>query len=123
MSDPSYILFYVADPVASAAFYAKLLDKQPVELSPGFALFVLDSGVKLGFWAKHTVEPAATASSGCNELAFAVANNETVTARYNDWKQRGLPVAQELTGMDFGYTFVALDPDGHRLRVFAPSGS
>jgi len=23
--------------------------------------------------------------------------------------------------MDFGYTFVALDPDGQRLRVFAPS--
>jgi len=23
--------------------------------------------------------------------------------------------------MDFGFTFVALDPDGHRLRVFAPS--
>jgi hypothetical protein len=22
--------------------------------------------------------------------------------------------------MDFGYTFVALDPDKHRLRVFAP---
>jgi hypothetical protein len=25
--------------------------------------------------------------------------------------------------MDFGYTFVALDPDGQRLRVFAPSPS
>jgi hypothetical protein len=23
--------------------------------------------------------------------------------------------------MDFGRTFVALDPDGHRLRVFAPA--
>jgi hypothetical protein len=23
--------------------------------------------------------------------------------------------------MDFGYTFVALDPDGHRLRVYAPA--
>jgi hypothetical protein len=22
--------------------------------------------------------------------------------------------------MDFGHTFVALDPDGNRLRVFAP---
>jgi hypothetical protein len=25
--------------------------------------------------------------------------------------------------MDFGRTFVALDPDGHRLRVFAPAAS
>ncbi|MBU2848483.1 drug:proton antiporter, partial [Acidithiobacillus ferriphilus] len=22
---------------------------------------------------------------------------------------------------DFGYTFLAIDPDGHRLRVFAPT--
>ena len=25
--------------------------------------------------------------------------------------------------LDFGRTFVALDPDGHRLRVFAPAGA
>jgi hypothetical protein len=23
--------------------------------------------------------------------------------------------------MDFGHTFTAADPDGHRLRVFAPA--
>jgi len=28
-------------------------------------------------------------------------------------------VAQKPVDMDFGHTFVALDPDGHRLRVFA----
>jgi hypothetical protein len=33
--------------------------------------------------------------------------------------KRGLPIAQAPTAMDFGPTFVALDPDGHRLRVFA----
>ena len=38
------------------------------------------------------------------------------------WSQRGLRIAQAPVGMDFGHTFVALDPDGHRLRVFAPSG-
>ena len=27
------------------------------------------------------------------------------------------------TAMDFGFTFVALDPDGHRLRVFAPGAA
>jgi hypothetical protein len=31
-----------------------------------------------------------------------------------------LKIAQAPTAMDFGMTFVALDPDGHRLRVFAP---
>jgi hypothetical protein len=29
---------------------------------------------------------------------------------------------QPPTDMDFGRTFVALDPDGDRLRVFAPAG-
>ena len=35
-------------------------------------------------------------------------------------KASGLPIVQKPTAMDFGHTFVALDPDGHRLRVFAP---
>ncbi|WP_374468302.1 hypothetical protein [Ferrovibrio sp.] len=29
-------------------------------------------------------------------------------------------ILQPPTAMDFGYTFLAADPDGHRLRVFAP---
>jgi catechol 2,3-dioxygenase-like lactoylglutathione lyase family enzyme len=31
------------------------------------------------------------------------------------------PAEQSPTELDFGRTFVALDPDGHRLRVFAPA--
>lgn len=34
---------------------------------------------------------------------------------------RGLPMLQTPTTMDFGYTFTATDPDGHRLRVFSPA--
>ena len=33
----------------------------------------------------------------------------------------GLRIIQEPTKMDFGFTFTAADPDGHRLRVFNPS--
>ncbi|PRC94751.1 VOC family protein [Solimicrobium silvestre] len=121
MFNPNFILLYVANPLASADFYAKLLGKPAIEKSPTFAMFALESGVKLGLWAKHTVEPAVTASQGGSELAFAVANNDIVTAQHNDWKERGLVIAQTPTAMDFGYTFVALDPDGNRLRVFAPS--
>ena len=33
---------------------------------------------------------------------------------------RGVKIAQAPTRMDFGYTFLGLDPDGHRVRVFAP---
>ena len=42
---------------------------------------------------------------------------------YREWVGRGLRIAQAPVTLDFGYTFVALDPDQHRLRVFAPDAS
>jgi predicted enzyme related to lactoylglutathione lyase len=44
-----------------------------------------------------------------------------VRATHADWLARGLDVLQPPTPMDFGFTFTAGDPDGHRLRVFAPA--
>ena len=119
MSDPNFVLLYVKSPTDSAAFYADLLGKAPVEASPGFAMFALDSGTMLGLWAAHTVEPAATAVGG-SEIAFAVDCVATVNAMHAAWGAKGLKIAQTPTSLDFGFTFVALDPDGHRLRVFAP---
>ena len=121
MTDPNFFILYVDNPATSAGFYADLLKKEPIEASPAFAMFALESGVMLGLWSKHTVEPAAMATGGGGELAFSVASNDVVNSMYIDWISRGLVIAQALTHMDFGYTFVAVDPDGHRLRVFAPS--
>ncbi len=120
MPDPSFVLLYVESPARSAAFYAELLGKAPVESSPTFAMFALSSGVMLGLWSRHTVEPAATAAGGGAELAFPVAGVTAVQALHAEWKGRGLRILQEPVDLDFGHTFVALDPDGHRLRVFAP---
>jgi catechol 2,3-dioxygenase-like lactoylglutathione lyase family enzyme len=121
MSDPSFVILYVDSPAASAAFYRDLLGKAPVEESPTFALFALDSGVMLGLWSRHTVEPSAAAAGG-GELGFTVADRAAVDAAHEDWRKRGLPILQAPTELDFGRTFVALDPDGHRLRVFFPTG-
>jgi len=120
MSDPNFLILYVRSPIESVAFYSGLLGKQPAEASPTFAMFPLDSGVMLGLWAAHTVQPTATAAGG-TEVAFAVDDNDAVRTLHAAWSAKGIPIAQPLTEMDFGYTFVALDPDGHRLRVFAPS--
>ena len=46
-----------------------------------------------------------------------------VEAAHVRWSAQGAPIAQSPTRMDFGYTFVALDPDGHRLRAFAPAAA
>jgi predicted enzyme related to lactoylglutathione lyase len=121
MPDPNFIILYVDNPPASAAFYAGLLDRRPVESSPTFAMFALASGAMLGLWSRRTVEPAATGAVGSGELAFTVTDADAVHATYADWSGRGLRIVQSPVEMDFGYTFVALDPDGHRLRVFAPS--
>ena len=84
-------------------------------------MFALDSGMMLGLWSKHTVEPTATAAGGGGEIAFSVLSRDMVDELFTDWTQRRLVIEQEPTDMDFGHTFVALDPDGHRLRVFAPT--
>lgn len=119
MSKFSFVLLYVDNPPASATFYADLLGKPPVETSPTFAMLPLDGEVMLGLWSRRAVEPVASAPGG-GEIAFTVADAQAVEHMHANWKRRGLPIAQAPTAMDFGHTFVALDPDGHRLRVFAP---
>ncbi len=121
MTDPNFVLLYVASPEASAAFYTDLLGKAPVEASPGFAMFALSSGVMLGLWARDTVKPAAGGTPGAGELAFCLDSDAQVDERHAAWRARGLEMIQAPCKLDFGYTFVAIDPDGHRLRVFSPS--
>ncbi len=121
MNHPSYALLYVADVPRSAQFYARLLALQPVESSPGFALFVLPTGLKIGLWAQADVQPPVSAPPGGSELCMTVGTAAEVDAWVADGWAQGRPVLQSPTTMDFGYTAVVADPDGHRLRVFAPS--
>ena len=120
MPNTNFVLLYVDNPSASAGFYGDLLALAPVEASPTFVLFALDSGLMLGLWSRHTVEPAATGSGGGAEIAFTVDNGAAVDTTYADWSARGLTILQQPSDMDFGRTFVAADLDGHRLRVFSP---
>jgi predicted enzyme related to lactoylglutathione lyase len=121
MKTPSIIL-YVESPAAAARFYGGLLGKEPTESSPGFAMFVLEGGNVLGLWAGHDVKPGATTPGGA-ELCFTVESRDAVQAAHDEWKGRGLRIIQAPVAMDFGFTFTALDPDGHRLRVFVPAES
>jgi predicted enzyme related to lactoylglutathione lyase len=118
---PDFTLLYVENPQNSEAFYSALLGRAPVESSPTFVLFVTDAGLKLGMWARHLVKPAPSAPPGGTEIVVPVAEPAAVDTTHASWKARGLRIVQEPADMDFGRTFVALDPDGHRLRVFAPT--
>ena len=121
MSHPNFALLYVDDALISARFYADILEIEPVEVQATFALFVLRSGLKLGLWTKSGVLPAVTATSGGSELAIALKSENEFEQIYQNWQARGVVIAQVPTSMDFGLTFVALDPDGHRLRIFLPT--
>ena len=101
---------------ALAAVYATLLGQEAVDASPNFVMFAFDSGFMLGLWARHDVDPVALPAGG-GELTISLDDNTAVDAAFAQWTQRGIAMAQAPVTKDFGYTFVALDPDGHRLRV------
>ena len=121
MPMPHFILLYVDAPEKSAAFYARLLERQPRKSSPTFVMFEIAPGLMLGLWARRGVEPAPGAGADAGELAIAVETSDKVEALCADWKRKGAAMLQEPATMDFGRTFLAADPDGHRLRVFCPA--
>lgn len=123
MSIIDFILLYVSDVAASAAFWAEVLGAAPVELSPGFALFVLPNGLKLGLWLAPAVLPASSTTGGGTEVCFTVGSAAVVDDTHARYAARGWPILQVPTQLDFGYAFTAADPDGHRLRVFVPGAA
>jgi predicted enzyme related to lactoylglutathione lyase len=115
----NFSILYVEDIQRSVAFYRPLLEREPVELSEGFAMFLSESGTKFGLWAKGDVLPKIDdVKAGAMELAFTVPNILTLQITHTKWRELGVQIIQEQTELDFGTTFVALDPDGHRLRVY-----
>ncbi len=118
MLSPNYNLLYVDNPQASGAFYARLFGREPIEASPTFVMFRMESGAILGLWSRRTVAPAPEPSVGGSEVGIRVPGQAAVDRTCADWKTHGVRIVQEPTDMDFGRTFVGLDPDGHRVRVF-----
>ena len=118
----SFILVYVDDVARSQAFYASILGRAAVESSPTFAMLPAGPDLMLGLWRRDGVEPRANAAGG-GEIAFTAGTDAEVDALCAAWRAKGVAIALEPRAMDFGYTFVALDPDGQRLRVFAPEGA
>jgi predicted enzyme related to lactoylglutathione lyase len=109
------MVLFVSDPLKSSAFYSRLFGNKPVEEAPTFALFALTNGVQLGLWSKRSAEPAVQVTGGGCEICF---HTDQVDQCYEQWQAMQIPMAQTPIDMDFGRTFVALDPDGHRIRVY-----
>ena len=120
MSLPNFFILYVNDALVSTRFYTDLLGKPPLDASPSFAMFALESGVTLAVWSRHTVEPAVTETGSGVEVVFTASDDAKVDELFSEWQRRDVQIPQSPVKSDFGYTFVALDPDKHRLRVYAP---
>ena len=116
------VIFYVDDVAASVQFYGSLLGREPMQQSDGFAIFMLDGGLGLGLWKNAEIVPPSTAKPASMELNCVVDAAATVDAWYADWQAKGVAMALPPTDLPFGRSFVAVDPDGHRLRVCAMAG-
>lgn len=110
-----FVLLFVENPQKSSIFYQDLFDMKPIEESPTFVMFALKNGVMLGLWSKYTAEPRVEAPAGALEVCFPA---DDIDAFYEMWGKKHLTIAQKPTDMDFGRTFVLLDPDGHRIRMY-----
>jgi predicted lactoylglutathione lyase len=118
--NPSYIILTVANPLASAAFYEAILESPALEAQETFALLRMNPSTLLGLWSAATIQPPVSAAAGSTELCIALESREALDACHETWRTRGMPIVQAPVEADFGYTFTATDPDGHRLRVLVP---
>lgn len=114
------VLLYVDDPARSRAFYADLLGHEPFSAFPTYVAFALGGGSVLGLWATSAANALPAGAGNRSEMGLTVDNAAQVDQLYAQWRERGVAIEQAPFDAVFGRTFVALDPDGHRIRVCVP---
>ncbi|MFW7525388.1 VOC family protein [Vibrio ostreicida] len=112
------IVLYVIDIHASQTFYADLFNCKPTPLSPTFVAINLADNIKITLKQTAQLTPASDVTGGGTELSVAVADQARFEEVYRVWDAQGVVFAQYPEAHCYGLNFVALDPDGHRIRVF-----
>lgn len=120
MPAPNLVLLYVKDPIASAEFYQKLFEQPPAGKFPTYVAFAFPNGVQIGLWSTTAKNFVSGGSGHLSEIAFMLKNEQEVLALHDRWKKQGVSIEQGPHKAVFGLTFVATDPDGHRIRVCLP---
>jgi len=117
---PNLLLFYVENPLASASFYQRILKQKPVALFPTYVAFSFENGFTFSLWSTQAQNFISGGTGHRSELAFMVQDEQAVRRLRSQWGELGVKIEQDLHEAVFGLTFVALDPDGHRIRVCIP---
>lgn len=117
MKTPNLILLYVKDPIVSALFYERIFEGKPVAAFPTYVAFTFENDLTVSLWSTKAKNFVSCGEGHRHELAFMVAEENEIIRLRDHWVSLGVRVEQDLHEAVFGLTFVALDPDGHRIRV------
>lgn len=117
---PNLLVLYVTDPAESSFYYERLLGVAPAARFPTYVAFAFNNGLVLGLWSMQAPNFVSGGSGHRSELALMVPNDAEVRRLYGEWQAAGVTIEQPLCEAVFGLTFVATDPDGHRIRVCTP---
>jgi len=122
MGSFEFIVLDVNDLGVSRTFYNAVLGRTPRELSPTFVSYELDSSLKLELCQRDSrifpdaLRPQGPVLGGGTELCLSLPDDDSARRLCAQWSGWGARIVQEPGASVFGFTFVALDPDGHRLR-------
>lgn len=113
------IVLYVESVQLSMVFYKKVFECEPKLLSPTFVVVEFAENVKITLKQTDALTPSSSVRGGGTELSIPTINRTELDTLFEKWQALGVNFAQEREESVYGINFVALDPDGHRLRVFA----
>jgi hypothetical protein len=120
MLTPNLLLFYVQNPLESALFYEKIFSRKPVASFPTYVAFSFENGFTFSLWSTQAKNFVSGGAGHRSELSFMMKGEQMVHELRKQWGALGVAIEQDLHEAVFGLTFVALDPDGHRIRVCMP---
>lgn len=88
----------------------------PAAAFPTYSAFELAHGLTLGPWSTKAADFVSSGTCHRSEIAFMLTDDASVERRFDEWTSMCVTIEQAPFTAVFGRTFVALDPDGHRLR-------
>ena len=116
----------VRDLPRSIAFYAALLEREPVKVRPGYAKFTLDDpGLVLSLNGSASGLPerqGAPGSGALSHLGFQVPDDAGLERRRRSLEEAGLEIALDEPGVSCCYAvqnkFWVVDPDGNPWEFY-----